>query len=143
VSSIGPHCFRCGKFTPPQAKLGWEKNEVRIADLEKFGDDGCEVCKMLMKGLKSYRDRINPQMPLPSAISVKCVPGRSFVVKRPIKRTLISNNRVPINEIASGEGGTDLQDEDAQDFLGPDGLEFFVTPGEKRQRCALQVVSDC
>ena len=109
--------------------MGWEKNEVQMVDLEKFADNKCEVCQMLMEGLKSYRDRVNPQMPLPPAISVKCVPGRSFVVKRSISTSSSSGNRVPINVVSSREQHNALQDHSAEDILGPDGLEFFVTPG--------------
>src|SRR5437762_12992670 len=98
---MGPYCLRCGKFTPGKVGMGWEKNEVQMADLEMQSDNECEVCKMLVKGLRSYRDRINAQMPLPSSFSVQCVPGRSFVVKRPVRTAPPSNSHVPINFVSS------------------------------------------
>jgi hypothetical protein len=99
--------------------MGWEKTEVRMADLEIHGVNDCEVCEMLINGLRSYRDRINPQMPLPSFISVQCVPGRSFVIKF-----------AKVIKLASSEDDSVPQGEPTQDFLEPDGLEFFIAPGE-------------
>jgi hypothetical protein len=112
--------------------MGWEKNEVQIADLEKHRENECEVCEMLIKGLKSYRDMANPQMPLPLSISVKCVPGRSFTVKRPVKKASYSNNRdskLLVNSASKADDSA-VQAQPTQDILGPEGLEFFITPGE-------------
>ena len=112
--------------------MGWEKNEVQIADLEKHGQNDCEVCEMLIKGLRSYRDRVNPQMPLPLSMSVKCVPGRSFIVKRKVKKASYSNDRnskLLVNSASKGDDNA-VQDPPTQDILGPEGLEFFITPGE-------------
>ena len=112
--------------------MGWEKNEVQIADLEKHRENDCEVCEMLIKGLRSYRDMTNPHMPLPLSISVKCVPGRSFIVKRPVKKASYSNNRdskLLVNSASKGDDSA-VQDQPTQDILGPEGLEFFITPGE-------------
>jgi hypothetical protein len=116
--------------------MGWESNEVQIADLEKHGENACEVCEMLIKGLSSYRDRLDPQMPLPLSISVKCVPGRSFIVRRPVKKTPHSNNRgskLLVNS-ASKRDDSSMQDPPTQDILGPEGLEFFITPGKSHNR---------
>jgi hypothetical protein len=112
--------------------MGWEKNEVQIADLEKYRENDCEVCEMLIKGLTSYRDMTSPHMPLPLSISVKCVPGRSFIVKRPVKKASYSNNRDSKLLVNSASKGNDsaVQDQATQDILGPEGLEFFITPGE-------------
>src|SRR5947209_19094151 len=112
--------------------MGWEKNEVQIADLEKHSENECEVCEMLIKGLRSYRDMANPQMPLPLSISVKCVPGRSFAVKRPVKKASYSNNgdsKLLVNSASKADDGA-VQDQPTQDLLGSEGLEFFITPGE-------------
>ena len=106
--------------------MGWEKNEVQISDLEKHRDNDCEVCEMLIKGLRSYRDMTNPHMPLPLSMSVKCVPGRSFIVKRPVKNR---DSKLLVNS-ASKRDDSAVQDQPTQDILGPEGLEFFITPGE-------------
>jgi hypothetical protein len=112
--------------------MGWEKDEVQISDLEKHREDDCEVCEMLIKGLRSYKDMTSPHMPLPLSISVKCVPGRSFIVKRPVKKTSYSNNRdskLLVNSASKGDDSA-VQGQSTQDILGPEGLEFFITPGE-------------
>jgi hypothetical protein len=112
--------------------MGWEKNEIQITDLEEHRENDCEVCEMLIRGLRSYRDMANPQMPLPLSISVKCVPGRSFIIKRPIKKVSYSNNRdskLLVNPASKGDDSA-VQGLPTQDILGSEGLEFFVTPGE-------------
>ena len=112
--------------------MGWEKNEIQITDLEKHRENDCEVCEMLIKGLRSYRDMANPQMPLPLSISVKCVPSRSFIIKRPVKKAPYSDNRdskLLVNSASKGDDSA-VQDPSMQDILGPEGLEFFITPGE-------------
>jgi hypothetical protein len=108
--------------------MGWEKNEVQIADLEEHGANDCEVCEMLINGLRSYRDMVNPQIPLPSSVSVQCVPGRSFIIK-PAEVTPSGNNSTSI-KLALSTGDSAPQGKPTQDFLEPDGLEFFITPGE-------------
>jgi hypothetical protein len=112
--------------------MGWEKDEVQISGLEKHREDDCEVCEMLIKGLRSYKDMTSPHMPLPLSISVKCVPGRSFIVKRPVKKASYSNNRdskLLVNSASKGDDSA-VQGQSTQDILGPEGLEFFITPGE-------------
>jgi hypothetical protein len=112
--------------------MGWEKNEIQITDLEEHRENDCEVCEMLIRGLRSYRDMANPQMPLPLSISVKCVPGRSFIIKRPIKKVSYSNSRdskLLVNPASKGDDSA-VQGPPTQDILGPEGLEFFITPGE-------------
>jgi hypothetical protein len=112
--------------------MGWEKSEIQIADLEKHSENDCEVCEMLIRGLRSYRDMTNLQMPLPLSISIKCVPGRSFIIKRPVKKAPFSNNgdsKLLVNSASKG-GASAVQDPSTQDILGPEGLEFFITPGK-------------
>jgi hypothetical protein len=112
--------------------MGWEKNEIQITDLEEHRENDCEVCEMLIRGLRSYRDMANPQMPLPLSISVKCVPGRSFIIKRPIKKVPYNNNRdskLLVNTAPKGDDSA-VQGPPTQDILGHEGLEFFITPGE-------------
>jgi hypothetical protein len=71
-------------------------------------------------------------MPLPLSISVKCVPSRSFIIKRPVKKAAYSDNRdskLLVNSASKGDDSA-VQDPRTQDILGPEGLEFFITPGE-------------
>lgn len=113
-------CSRCGKFIPRNASMGWQKDNVQVADLEKAKNDsgGCEVCRMVLDGFMSYRDHVGKAIPLPSSISIKCVPGRSMIVKRGV-----------IKPPSGSENGSTSQEQTSDDILGTQGLEFFIKPG--------------
>ncbi|KAL5325571.1 hypothetical protein ACEPPN_006699 [Leptodophora sp. 'Broadleaf-Isolate-01'] len=100
--------------------MGWQKDNVQVADLEKAKNDsgGCEVCRMVLDGFMSYRDHVGKAIPLPSSISIKCVPGRSMIVKRGV-----------IKPPSGSENGSTSQEQTSDDILGTQGLEFFIKPG--------------
>jgi hypothetical protein len=128
MTTTEPYCLRCGKFTPSKPWNGWEKKEIELADLENPHANECEVCKMMIKGLRAYRDMVIPDMPLPTSISVKCAPGHSFYVQKAVKRTS-NSSRISINATPR-RNDSEVENLQKQDIVGFDGLEFFVVPGE-------------
>jgi hypothetical protein len=107
--------------------MGWRNDEIQLADLEHI-ENNCEVCIMVITGLKSYRQRVDPQALLPTSLSIKCVPGRSFEVNQAVVKATATNSRIPINfasVIESSQNGST-----PQNVLGKGGSEFFLSPGE-------------
>ncbi|PMD32736.1 HET-domain-containing protein [Hyaloscypha variabilis F] len=132
-----PHCFRCGKFTPSNPNQGWEKDEVLLRDLEDVEDGSdCEVCVMLLQGLRAYRDNaMPPDTALPQSFSVRCVPGQSkflrvreYIEPDPVTLPATANasqqvfGQISFALIPSGPK------KEPSAFFGRGGLEFFVKP---------------
>jgi hypothetical protein len=143
VNHAEPHCFRCGKFTPSNPGHGWEKNEVRLQDLEDVeGGSDCEVCEMLLQGLRAYRDQaMPPDTELPPSFSVKCVPGQfkflkvqEYVEPDPDTSppTIDASKRV-FGQISFSFSSSGPRKEHSA-FFGRYGLEFFVKPGKQPVR---------
>lgn len=123
-------CSRCGKFVPRSASMGWRKDNIQVIDLEKIQDDPdeCEVCRMIITGLKSYQDHVGRHIPLPAFISIKCTPGRSLIVKKGIGTTTISRDGNQNDMISQPQ-----EQQTPDDIIGTQGLEFFVKPGNIRR----------
>jgi hypothetical protein len=104
------------------------KDDIPFIPLEKAswenGERDCQVCRMVMNRLKSYRDHVGQNILLPEFISRECVPGRSFFVKSGIKNPPYSGNK-------NVNGSTSYRLSMLDDLLGEQGLEFFVKPGDK------------
>ncbi len=99
-----------------------------MLDLQEVASDvnGCEVCKMVLAGLKTYQDKIGDCSPLPTSISIQCVPGRFMVVKRGAQKPS------PDSVLSGGK----LQASPSlDDILGTDGLEFFKHTGNIQSSC--------
>lgn len=120
-----PTCSVCGNM-PGKATMGWRKDSSSVADMKNIQGDpeGCEVCKMVIIGLKSYQTHAGHHFPLPEYISIQCTPGRSMIVKRGIKKTPLAFDENQNSSMSR------LQEQlTSEDIVGTQGLEFYIKLG--------------
>ena|SRR5579871_1653685 len=102
------YCKVCGKYNLGKENLGWNKDDVKLKELEG-NSASCDVCQLVVVCLKEYQRQQCPKLELPLIFGLRCHPGMFFEIKKWEQDSVEGSKRNVLSEAA---------------------LEIFVEPGE-------------